>query len=278
MAKKRLNNLLHALQKKDPELINKYNIYPLYTQSDKKEVVKVYICLFTCTALQAIHLEIVEDQTASLFVRAFRQFVCKRGIPEYIISDNAKTFHKGSQELNTPKNQILNTTEPQRFLAYHQRKWKFITEWAPWWGGCYEKLIGLVKWRLKKAIRNTSLNFIELKTKLTEVEATLNSPPLTFTYTDINDGPPLTPFPFLCRLLCMSSNFARYSQWFRWFRAPITSIKPWFIKTSEIPSKDDTEFLGRVAKGTLNQCPRTTLITKKQTFLRSCGKNFLSFS
>lgn len=177
-----------------------------------------------------------------------------------------------------PKNQILNTTEPQRFLAYHQRKWKFITEWAPWWGGCYEKLIGLVKWRLKKAIRNTSLNFIELKTKLTEVEATLNSPPLTFTYTDINDGPTLTPSPFLCRLLCMSSNFARYSQWFRWFRAHTTSIKPWFIKTSEIPSKDDTEFLGTVAKGTLNQCPRTTLITKKQTFLRSCGKNFLSFS
>lgn len=60
--------------------------------------------------------------------------------------------------------------------------------------------------RLKKAIRNTSLNFIELKTKLTEVEATLNSPPLTFTYTNINDGPPLTPSPFLCRLLCMSSN------------------------------------------------------------------------
>lgn len=265
-------------RKKDPELINKYNIYPLYIQSDKKEVVKVYICLFTCTALQAIHLEIVEDQTASLFVRAFRQFVCKRGIPEYIISDNAKTFKKGSQELNTPKKQIINTTEPQRFLAYHQRKWKFITEWAPWWCGCYEKLIGLVKWRLKKAIRNTSLNFIELKTKLTEVEATLNSPPLTFTYTDINDGPPLTPSPFLCRLLCMSSNFARYSQWFRWFRAHTTSIKPWFIKTSEIPSKDDTEFLGTVAKGTLNQCPRTTLITKKQTFLRSCGKNFLSFS
>lgn len=95
--KKAFKQPLHALQKKDPELINKYNIYPLYIQNDKKEVVKVYICLFTCTALQAIHLEIVEDQTASLFVRAFRQFVCKRGIPEYIISDNAKTFKKGSQ-------------------------------------------------------------------------------------------------------------------------------------------------------------------------------------
>ena len=101
---------------------------PIIHPERQKRSCQLYICLFTCTALQAIHLEIVEDQTASLFVRAFRQFVCKRGIPEYIISDNAKTFQKGSQELNTPKNQILNTTEPQRFLAYHQRKWKFITE------------------------------------------------------------------------------------------------------------------------------------------------------
>ena len=35
------------------------------------------------------------------------------------------------------------------------------------------------------------------KTILTEIEATMNSCPLTYPYTDINDGPPLTPFHFL---------------------------------------------------------------------------------
>ena len=46
---------------------------------------------------------------------------------------------------------------------------------------------------------------MELQTVLTEVEATLNSRPLTYTYTDINDGPPLTPSHFLCgqRLLTL---------------------------------------------------------------------------
>lgn len=63
----------------------------------------------------------------------------------------------GSQELTTLKRQILNTIEPQRFLAYHQIKWKFIREQAL---GFYEPLIELVKQRLKKAIGNTSLNFI----------------------------------------------------------------------------------------------------------------------
>ncbi|XP_078370371.1 uncharacterized protein LOC144654153 [Oculina patagonica] len=54
-------------------------------------------------------------------------------------------------------------------------------------------------------IGNTSLNAIELQTILTEIEATLNSRPLTYPYTDINDGPPLTPSHFLCghRLLTL---------------------------------------------------------------------------
>ena len=39
-------------------------------------------------------------------------------------------------------------------------------------------------------IRNTSPNAIELQTMLTEIEATLNSRPVTHPYTDdINDGP-----------------------------------------------------------------------------------------
>ena len=40
---------------------------------------------------------------------------------------------------------------------------------------------------------------------LTEIEATLNSRPLTYTYGDIDDGPPLTPSHFLCghRLLAL---------------------------------------------------------------------------
>ena len=178
---------------------------PLYVRNAHKEVGKVYICLFTCTAIRAVHLELVEDQTASAFLRAFKRFASRRGIPECIISDNAKTFKAGSQDLKALKTQVIEAAESQRFLANHGIKWKFITERAPWWGGFYERLIGLVKRRLKKMIGNTSLNSIELQTILTEIEATLNSRPLTYAYTDINDGPPLTPSHFLCghRLLTL---------------------------------------------------------------------------
>ena len=49
------------------------------------------------------------------------------------------------------------------------------------------------------------LNMIELNTILIEVEAVLNSRPLTYPYVDINDASPLTPSHFLCghRLLTL---------------------------------------------------------------------------
>ena len=148
---------------------------------------------------------IVEDQTTQAFLRAFKRFISRRGVPECIISDNAKTFKAGAQELQTIKNQVLKPNASQQFLANHNITWKFITERAPWWGGFYERLIGLVKRCLKKTIGKAYLNMIELNTILIEVEAVLNSRPLTYPYVDINDASPLTPSHFLCghRLLTL---------------------------------------------------------------------------
>ena len=72
---------------------------------------------------------------------------------------------------------MIEAAESQKFLANHGIKWKFFTERASWWGGFCERLIGLVKRRLKKIIRNTSLIAIELQIILTEIEGTLNSRP-----------------------------------------------------------------------------------------------------
>ena len=81
---------------------------PLYVRDQGNQTSsKVYICLFTCAAVRAIHLELVEDQTTQVFLRAFRRFISRRGVPECLISDNATTFKAGAQELQTIKNQVL---------------------------------------------------------------------------------------------------------------------------------------------------------------------------
>ncbi|XP_066028224.1 uncharacterized protein [Pocillopora verrucosa] len=187
---------------------------PLYVCDQTNQTSsKMYICLFTCAVVRAIHLELVEDQTTDAFLRAFRRFISRRGVPECIISDNAKTFKAGAQELQTIKTQILGTGSSQQFLAHHNITWKFITERAPWWGGFYERLIGLMKRCLKKTLGKACLNMIELNTILTEVEAVLNSRPLTYPYTDINDAS-LTPSHFLCgyRLLTLPDTNAKENE------------------------------------------------------------------
>ncbi|XP_068734667.1 uncharacterized protein [Montipora capricornis] len=112
---------------------------PMYVRNKNTTSNKVYVCLFTCTAIRATHLELVEDQTTEAFLRAFRRFIGRRGVPETIISDNAKTFKAAAQDLETLHSGILSHTSTQKFLANNGIRWKFIAERAPWWGGFFRK-------------------------------------------------------------------------------------------------------------------------------------------
>jgi len=53
---------------------------------------KVWICLYTCCVVQAVHLDIVPDLTADAFLRCFGRFTARRGFPRKVVSDNGKTF------------------------------------------------------------------------------------------------------------------------------------------------------------------------------------------
>ena len=68
---------------------------------------------------------------------------------------------------------------------------------APWWGGWLERLIGSVKSTLKRSVGKRSLTRVELETTLHEVEACINSRPLTFVGDELDSGAPFTPSLFL---------------------------------------------------------------------------------
>ena len=58
-------------------------------------------------------------------------------------------------------------------------------------------MVGTVKNCLKKTIGRSLLTFEEFRTVVLEVEAVVNSRPLTYLYTDIQEGEPLSPAHFL---------------------------------------------------------------------------------
>ena len=64
-------------------------------------------------------------------------------------------------------------------------------------GEFYERLVGVSKMALRKAIRKTYLTMLQLQTFLTETNAIINSRPLVYLGEDLNDRTALTPSNFL---------------------------------------------------------------------------------
>jgi hypothetical protein len=153
------------------------------------EPLKVYIVLFTCATTRAVHLDLALDMTAETFLNIFRRFVARRSTPRVIISDNATNFKLGSNLLP----EILNEEEVKQEFEGRNCEWKFIPPRAPWFGGFYERLVGVVKSCMRKALMNRVLNLDDLKTLIVEIEARVNNRPLTYASDDIRDQEPITP-------------------------------------------------------------------------------------
>ena len=153
---------------------------PLYI-SQASNSGKAYVCLFTCASTRAVHLELVPNLNAELFLLALRRFVSRRGLPTTLLSDNAKTFKSASKEIRN----IVGSREISSHLTRHRVTWHFIVERAPWWGGFWERMVQLVKRCLRKAVGRNTLTFDQLNTVLVEVEAIVNSRPLTYVYDDM---------------------------------------------------------------------------------------------
>ena len=155
---------------------------------EQSNVQKFYLALFTCGSTRAIHLEVVPDLRSETFIRSFKCFVCRRGIPRLVVSDNAKTFKTAARVLST----VFDLPDVQRYLLNLKVKWRFNLERAPLWGAFFERLIHCVKRCLKKILKNAKLSYEELLTIVTEVECVLNSRPLTYMSSDDLEEP-LTP-------------------------------------------------------------------------------------
>ena len=53
---------------------------------------KRYLCLFTCLATRAVHLEMAYGLDTDSFLRVFCRMSNRRGLPEEMLSDNEKKF------------------------------------------------------------------------------------------------------------------------------------------------------------------------------------------
>lgn len=159
---------------------------------------KGYIAIFVCMVTRAIHIEIVSDYTTQAFLMAFRRFISRRGRCTTIYSDNGTTFQGASAEIKrlfdaaTEMNQEIVSA-----LAADGTEWKFIPPRAPHFGGLWEAGVKAAKHHLRRVMGDAKLSFEEFSTLTTQIEACLNSRPLSPLSNNPEDLVALTPGHFL---------------------------------------------------------------------------------
>ena len=151
-----------------------------YRVTQKKEG-KAYIILYACSLTRALYLELSKSMGTSEFLRSLKRLVARKGRPEKIYSDNAKTFTATASWLK----QVQKDERVHHYLSTENIKWQFNLSRAPWWGGQFERLVGLVKRALNKTIGNGRLSWNELEDVLLDVEVTLNNRPLDYVEDDV---------------------------------------------------------------------------------------------
>ena len=161
---------------------------PLYVRSESGET-KSYICLFICAVTRAIHLEFVSDLSEETFLQAFRRFSSRRSLPLLMKSDDASTYLAAAETLK----ELFQSHSLKELFGRQGVEWKSIPKRVPWYGGFWERLIGLTKRAIKKALGRASITLIELQTLIVDVGAILNDRPITYVSRDASDAEPLTP-------------------------------------------------------------------------------------
>lgn len=223
---------------------------------------KGYICLFICMATRAVHIEAVSDLTSEGFLSAFKRFVARRGRCNHMWSDNGTNFVGASRELKhlfaNERSSIVSDIASS--LANNGTEWHFIPPHAPNFGGLWEAGIKSTKHHLCRIIGDSTLTYEELATVLAQVEACLNSRPLSIASPDPDDPTPLTPGHFLVGESLLTAPDYNYeptqmstlrrwqltqkmlqSFWKRWSQEYLTYFfqrYKWNIQTSELKIGD----------------------------------------
>lgn len=160
---------------------------------DSKGFKKMYLLIFTCLNVRAVHIELVPDMNTNTLVLAIIRFTNIYGIPTHIYSDNAKSFIAGCDVMK----EIFMASEFSEHYSKYNIKHIRIPAYSAWVGSTWERMIRVIKSCLYKVIGRATMGYYKLLTILSDVQNAVNSRPLTYRCSDDNGLEIITPNCFI---------------------------------------------------------------------------------
>jgi len=166
---------------------------PYITKEGRKES-KRYGALFTCLISRAGHIEVAHSLEIDCFLNVLRRFIARHGPVHEIRSDNGTNFVGAKRELSQAVNK-MDHEEITEKLRQQQIDWKFNPPAVSHMGGVWERQIRTARRILDTLLHEhgSRLDDDSLQTLMCEVEAMINSRPLTAISSDAKDPVPLSP-------------------------------------------------------------------------------------
>ncbi|XP_030834878.1 uncharacterized protein LOC105444169 [Strongylocentrotus purpuratus] len=165
-----------------------------------RSVRKRYGVVFTCMTTRAIHIEVANSLDTSSCIDAIRRMMSRRGPIKRLVSDNGTNLVGTKAELRKALSD-WNVDEISNFTANHSIDWSFNPPGASHHGGVWERQIRTIRKVLHALLNEQYLRTCQseeqLHTLMCEVEAIINSRPLTRVSDDPGDLEVITPSSLL---------------------------------------------------------------------------------
>ncbi|XP_026139629.1 uncharacterized protein LOC113116023 [Carassius auratus] len=164
---------------------------------------KRWAVIFSCMCTRAVHIEVVETLSSSVFINALRRFFAIRGPAKQIRSDCGTNFIGAVQELKMKKE--TSGSDLQKYLQQHACTWIFNPPHASHMGGAWERMVGIARRILDCMLlerKSLYLTHDVLVTLMAEVSAIINARPLVPVSSDPEVPLILTPAILLTQKTC----------------------------------------------------------------------------